>query len=375
VTVNNVTFCPSTPEVISDDLIRVNSVDVGPVVVQFNSCVLTCADAAGNPIVNSKSEAIVDNTGVIAITCDDFANVGGGGSDDMTIEFNDCVMSHNEQVSGRDAIVEVAGSPRTTAPFNLNIDSSVITYIGRYGIQLAGDGGTAPTTWAMTISGANVDAGPVAGLGGPTIITNCLNNSLVSFLGTDTGTADVSHLIMGNNGLRCWSGDADLQEVSFHDVLAYAASPNPVFVQDGWTDQVAHDFDNVTLVGPALWGDPINTGTGPTNTFDGCIFAGDGGSNVLGTLYSGDYNLTFDDGAVVLNGPNASVGAPNPGYTPGANVIEFNPFFISFDPYSPDYLDVDATSYAGAGPGGADLRGGATYIGSIPVELSTFSAD
>ncbi|MDK2973628.1 MAG: hypothetical protein PWP23_3383 [Candidatus Sumerlaeota bacterium] len=385
ITVNNVTFIPAATTGAADDLLVLRITGAGPNTLRFAGCVATFPTVGGAPVVNSKAEALTDQKASIDDTAagDDLVNIAAAENQALSVEFVDCVLSHGKSTG--DAIVEVAGSADATnhstatrsQPFTLTLESTIISYIGRYGVQLAGDGdSSAGDNWNLVITGSNVGDGPVDAVGGPSMIFGCANHALISFLGPATGTANVDNLIIAGNATRAWSGDSDLQEVSVSDAMymqldedAGGATVELAYVQDGWEGQVPHSFQRVTIVGESLWGDPIDTGTAPVNTFRDCIFAGNGG-NPFGTLYSGNYVLDVDFSAVVEAGPNAAlVGyTANPGYTPGTNIITDDPQFASMDPLSADFLDVTNSAYATAGTGGSALSGGSDYSVASSVD-------
>ncbi|NUP89998.1 MAG: hypothetical protein HUU25_09275 [Candidatus Sumerlaeia bacterium] len=383
ITVNNVTFIPALTTPPGDDLVFLDRNLATPMATYtFNSCIFTVYDTSGLPVVNSKTDAQSNlNASVTtpAAALDDFITIQSA-NEALTCTFNDCVISQTTvggSGTNRDGFVVFEGD-NTTQNFNLNIDSSYITYVARYGLQLAGGSTANPPLSTYNITGDNVDAGPVAGLGGPTFI--CNNGYATEGRGmVDLSAANrrkimnISHTIIANNLIRQMSLGGKNQ-LTLTDVLIQG--PIPIVLEHDAVS-VAKTWERVTwriVGGSPLFG---AVGNGVVLTIRDSIMAGVAGAGT-GISVFGTGNMAIDVNfcGMPLNGPDALLAqGGTSGTVFGANIRGDSPHFLGTNPYAADFLDVDNPVYGTAGTGAGVLRGGATFVGGgVPVELSVFTA-
>lgn len=384
ITVKNVTFYPSLTTPPGDDMVTVDRLTPGLNANHFvfQSCVFTTAKTGNLPIVTNKTEALVNNRANIATPAtaqDKLLSVFPDANEAMVCDIIDCVFSHSID---NDAILE--SSPRYTdaaSTFALNIVSSVISYNGlgatnRYGIQIFASGTANAERSALNISGANVANGPVAGLGGPTIILGN-GRGIQSFAGNSTDPTEhfalnISNTIVASNVERQLSMDANI-EPAFSDLIT--SGPVPFVVtfeantkQANWNRISAIAGSAASLFG-AQNGDPNSLKLRDT------IWAGDGTTakafDVFGT---GDLKIDIDNSAIVLEGPHKvlEIGGTSD-FTSGTTMVTSDPQFVSKDPASASFADVNSCAYAGKGTGGSDLSGGATFTAVCAAIREWFS--
>ncbi len=362
VTFNNVTFAPSPTAAPGDDMVtidRVTAANLGAAnTIAFTGCVFTSLDAGNLPVVSDKLGALVDNVANIATptaAMDKLIAFFPDAGESMHLAITDCVISHSADNDGYLDLVPfyAAGDGSTTT-----ITSSVISYNGiassRYGIQASGSNDLS----VFTITGSNVGDGPIAGLGGPTVI---LGNprGLQSFYGSGNGQLNIDNTIVANNTVRQISTDAEI-DLTLANSLVYG--PVPLVLTNGPGTVLPTTITESTIVrvgGSALLGDDLGV-TQPINITDSVLASSDG-SVPLGAFSAGDIQVNLDFtgyGAFGISAGLANV-------TPTGNVFQADPVFVSTDPTSADFLDVQNTDYATANSVAGPLAGGADYVGGV----------
>lgn len=370
ITFNNITFVPSPTAPAGDELISIDRSSAATTAtantITFNSCVITTLDALNVPVVSDKLGALVDNTANIATpgtAMDKGVAFFPDAGESMNVVFNDSIISHT---ADNDGFLDLGPNYAAGDGANITFASSIISYNGvsgsRYGIQMSGS----DENQTLTITGSNVAQGPIAGLGGPSVL---LGNprAIQSFYGPENGQLNIDNTIIANNSMRQLSLDAEVQ-LTMDNSLVYGPVP---FVITNNATNVAKNITNSTIVavgGSVLIGDDATSGA--AINFTDSVLASSDGTAPLGGFGAADatVNLNF-----------VGVGAISSGALTNLNevsgVFGGDPGFVSVDPTSADFLDVQNTDYAGADSVAGDLGGGADYVGgAAPASVSINSA-
>jgi hypothetical protein len=366
VTVNNITFIPSPTVPPGDDLVTVDKLTAGSTTstVTFKSCVFTTYMAGNVPTVQSKSEALVDNRALITTpgpgAVDDLFDPFPDPGEAMIVNLIDCVLSHSTQDAGNhDGIVEVGGLRNSEDGFIFNIQSSVISFCQRYGIQYAGGGGGDATRQRnkLTVTGSNAAGGPVAGLGGPTVIH--FNQRGIQAFTSNQAEVTLSNVLVTSNTLRGLSMNSNTP-MNMTDVIV--SGPTPVVITNEATSPNTAITRCTFHDGSGLYGD--NVASGAVLTIRDSIFSG-AGSTAVSVFSIGDMIVDVDNSATVLVGDHAlAAQGGTTATTFGAGVITAAPLYASLDPLNASFLDVANCAYFTAATGGTPLRGGANFVGS-----------
>lgn len=365
--------------------------------ITFDNCILTPADASGEPHVTDLASAIAFFNSPPAA-----GNYAALGSGDMVLKsWNDAGESLNTTlidticVGGEDggygARIHADGGPSEAV---LIEDSMFIaTLLWHPALNVGAASGT------VTLTGTDAGAGPGNG-------TFCLSKGwhAIWFSGT-TVSAEINLdnvVAYGVNPTtaghsRGLSGGSTVNVASISDSII--ASNYYGFLHANRFDMT---WDRCTFVGDdtnaasslAIYEDAI-LGSGGTLTTTDCIFASTDYDAASCEVYNNEATtmpwfadyccfplagphrvVTNDAGEVAWDddSPVAGNASGEININGGLNNVFSDPAFIEvYDPTSPDYLDVDNPALAGVGSGGSNLAGGADYIGSLPVELSIYS--
>jgi hypothetical protein len=365
---SNITFVPSRVAPPGDDLVTVDRVSQGgPNTVSFRSCVFTTYDNSGTgvPVVQSKAEALTDRRAFIGSpvgSVDDLFVVATDSGEAVNVELRDCVISHTTQDSSpgmHDGIVEMSAQRNLPGDLRLDIRNCVVTRCQRYGVQFGGSGNdSVPGRWLCAISGDSVGGGPVAGLGGPTVLA-FNQRALHSFLSAK-GCLTVSNVIAANSDRQLNLNRDTVTTVSDSILVGpvpfstefEAGSPTTTWERISWRSGGS----------PPLLG--ANLSSNATLILRDCVMAGPGGA-CLGTFGAGDMYCSVESSACVLSGPDACTSLGGTSRTTfAATVITSDPQFAGSDPLAPDCLDVRNCLFSGKASTGSFLKGGADFSGT-----------
>jgi len=359
VTIENLTFVPSAGNEPGDDLVTVDRSAVGgPDFVTFRNCVITsAADASNTPTVQSKSDALVNNRASIytaAASMDKGLQFWPDLDEMINLELLDCVISHTPDGDG---MLEGTGDTTTGIDYTIDLKNTIISYNGRYGIQLYGSGDDADVNgYQFTISGNAAGDGPVAGLGGPSMILgNVGTYGVISFYGPNPGMMTISETIVADNTTRQLSLDGDIQAV-LSDVIIRGGIPM-VYEMDNLA-AIPTTWQRVTFDGPtsSLFGADNLQGPTATLTIRDSIFTT---PTAIGVFGGADMYVDVDYCGIA----NATGGTANTIW--GANIVYADPIYSSTDVLSANFLDVRSQQFGAKGTAGSNLSGGADYIGDL----------
>jgi hypothetical protein len=376
-TINNVTFVPSPTApgapAGNNDIVTVDRLTASagsPSTVSFNSCIITSLNLGGTPLVNSKTDALADLTSSIVATTtqlDDLMDFFPDAGEGMTCNLTDCVLAGTPLGTGRDGIVEASGYTATDG-IHLNITSSVLSNCGRFAIQWGGtaaSGGAVATEKTLTIGGTAANAGPVAGLGGPTVMTRCGDRAIQSFL-TSAGRSRVTidNAIIADNTIRQISLSGSDELVMSNSLVS---GPTPLVYQSSVAGDLISSITNSTINGATSLLGAQGTLTSTLTISDSILTTS--GATTMAVFGTGDANaaLSFTGYFAVAVGGSTNT-------TSGTGVFRASPAFVSTDPLSADFLDVRNTAYATANSTSGPLAGGANYVGGVAPASITLTA-
>lgn len=359
--VNNVVFkdlvfCPSqTATTVTDDLIKIDENAASQPSpfnwVEFYRCVVTNINASGDPMVTSKAQALnpPPASGSALAASDYLIKSWGDPGESRNVLFEESL---------------VYGGPSTGASFycdgqggeQVYIHNSMIAWNGndgfRAGSSVAGGGASA----YIRVSGTDAGAGYAQCTAG---YQNAWHQGY--FPGVKAGVLKIDNYL----GYATLAGDAN------GDARGISGSGwNDLSIRDSIISTVAVCVvDGVANFPeyPPVWQRTTFNSTGgalfsvsstlPLTVSD-CIFSGTNSTSFTGTLTAG---VNVSNSAAVKQGVGAisSLGAA----VVESNNIAQNPLYASLDASSASFLDVTNGAYRAVATGGANLAGGADYIG------------
>jgi len=355
----NLLFCPSrTATTVTDDLIKIDenqATQPSPFnYVEFYACVVTNVNATGDPMVTTKAQALNPPP----------ASGSAMGSGDYLIKsWGDATpIAESRCVLFEDSLVY--GGPSTQAAFycdgaggeQVYIHNSMIAWGGydgfRAGSSAAGGGQFA----YIRVSGTDAGAGYAQCTAG---YQNAWHQGY--FPGVKAGVLKIDNYLAyatlagdANGDARGVSGSG-WNDLSIRDSIISTVA---TCVVDGVANYPQY---------PPVWQRTTFNSTGgalfsvsstlPLNVSD-CIFSGTNSTSFTGTLTAG---VNVSNSAAVKQGMGA---ISSLGTVPvESNNIAQNPLYASFDASSASFLDVTNGAYKAVATGGANLAGGADYIG------------
>jgi hypothetical protein len=371
VTLIDLLIYPSQTNVMDDEIIKIDGSSASAMnTVTIQDCIITETDAGGVPLTTTRAGAYIDPGAVTSVRANSFAYAIQHWADAgelVSTSLDNVVIYANAAVPGSNHCVRSAFEDDTET-FSMN--NVAITY-GGGALWRHGSGGGAGTA---TLTGTDQGAGP----------DNCSflyvpdgDSSCFWIYSCPAGTTiDLSGAVLADvaGGLTRGVSVVAESDLTLADLLIATPGENVVD-----TINNASTWDNLTLHSLGLPASDESValasagGTGSLTVRD-CIFSGPG-DKLTGTAPTGGIDVDYC--AFATAGPDA-IGAADDGViavTYGANIINNNPAYISYDATSADFLDVDNPAYSGAGSGASDLAGGGNYIGSLPIELSTFATE
>lgn len=368
VTLNNLTFVPSATNTPADDLVYIDreTSGAGNMTVTFNGCVMTSADGSGDPVVNSKAEALVDNT----------ANIGGTNNngaflitypdtnESLNTVLNDCVLSHNAGAVDGEGIIYQNDNNYTVGAdgYTITVNSSVISYVSDVLVDVSyGDNTDAdPEKTYVEFGGDSASAGPVDAKGGPTVIAYNTGKVLwdparwVALRGIRYDNT----IIAENDGNPVLDASANTVLGISNSLVQTSAGADLIWLQGDGLHTKVQDATNSTFVGGTFIVNAAQAGGG-SMTFTDCIISNPAGNLLSG---SGDFTVNFDYCGIDTTDNSGSFASVTV-----SNATLADPQFVSTNPASADFLDVANTAYAGQSSTSGNLSGGADYAPTSAV--------
>ncbi len=402
-TINNVTFIPSTTNTPADDALYFRSTtNAQDTVVNLNHVILTANNGSNAPITTTgledgvAAEALLDAAGCVGYGDDGIYVVSRTEGGSITLNATYLIVSaFNKSFTmdpdrtgetASDAFqVYMNGATQDFLNAFLNFNEGcVISQISRmavynpYGgyVKLNGTHENPVIMYNIHSDGIWCSSDSAA----PTQPTVCeVNNSII--VNCDAGAfkeqetngrgfiKSVTNTIIANTmnpAIELYSNGAlpagitdtvTIDNVTLHN-CGYSGVTPP-----------AYDFRGFAIGGATYTsGSPYNSNRNMAIT--DTIITGNG---LTGIYNSGSGTFTIDYSALVtedLSGYSYALGTTTAGsgtITVGGTVINENPIYVTYDDAdfaSADYMDVDNPFFAGKGTAGSDLAGGADFIGS-----------
>lgn len=381
ITLNNITVIPSATTPASDDLMtldRLTPNPASPSVITLNGCILTAYTSAGVPAVVSKLDALTDKAAAVttpASALDDAITVFPDAQEAMVINANDSIFGNYSALGAaapgpRDSFIIAEGIMTAPNSMTYNINSCVLGFTGRHGIQI-GNSGTdlVAAQHVINITGTNVGAGPIDGLGGPTVISGVAvagsNNIGDVAAATRRYVLNVSNTIASQAGATTTRGFSlssrgivTLTDVSIGGVLPIVYGFGTESQNVTWT-RVSTNGTSASLLGDLGNGSTLNIVDSVfkrTGTATGGVFSVFG----AGTM---NVNITHSRAFPVFGGTTATV--------LGTNTAIADPGYLSTDLTNAGFLDVQNTGFATANSTSGPLEGGTDYVGGLaPAAVS-----
>lgn len=369
-TIENIAFVPSTTSAFTDDMVFIDVPGAGDLVVTFNNCVFTAADAAGQPVVKSYTEALTDHTANISKAVgDDLMTVATDAGENTSLYFNDCVFSHSgAPAGGADGIVDVSRKAVTGNP-SYRFFRCIFSYIPRYGVQASGFGEPGNPAGHTTVFDGDATT--------RTLLTNGAR-AVQSFFGPDRGLISFNQTNVLNFTERA---------VSLGATLTVSTATDSIFANSGLGFVLGHDDTWATTTMTRVTLDNLATGflvdVGGASANHGSVILRDSiisdsgvASNdtvisTYGVGPNGTWTFDIDNSAVVTAGNEAIGTVGVTGFESlGAGIVSGSPVYLqTASPTATDFYDVQSGAYAGAATASADLGGGADYVGGVPASV------
>ena len=351
-------FCPSqSGTTVTDDLLKIDENSANSVLnwVEFYGCVVTDIDEAGDPMVLTKAEALVEPaTSGSTLGAGDYLIKSWGDAGEGRCVFMDDSIVYGGPSYGAALYMAGAGNEKVF------VNNSMFAWNGYPGL-LAGSYSGATGTKNVRVTGTD------AGAGYEQCTCSYENEWHATYYpGATDGVVKIDNLLAYNTSAGDTGGTGRGISGSGWNDLQVSDSiidVNAVCVVDGLTNYAQYPpfYKNCTF--NSTGGVLFSISSSATLTVEDCILSGAGSTSFTGTLTQG---VLVNNCGVVKQGASAisSIGTATE-----TNSIYIDPLYASMDPTSSAFFDVTSKGYAGAGVSGGDVAGGADFIGGYDSAL------
>ena len=369
----NIIFCPSQITPPSTNIFMINEVSANTDMnwVELYGCIITDILVSGDPMITTPAEAL---------TVEPSTSGAGFGLGDsfwrttitsysLSYFFEQSVVYGNwhmfymylwgddSQCRIHNSIIAQSQSSAIFTVSNNNTHQLIITGDDQTEGIVTGDTINCSALYQFDRRSHGVYAGGVNGMFSVTDLILVVKNSI--FHSTTGGDGAIPITSSGGVGV----GPFHIYKI--HDVIFESTATAVSIIRDQFInpDGLETDIRNATIKG----------------TCPGILFLGTStkGVDVTDSIFADCTAAVSEVGGVSVSINLTNCGLPEVGETAigsvtnstnvVANVISAvtdDPIFISLDPLSSDYMDVNQPTYGGAGSGGSDLAGGADFIGT-----------
>jgi len=359
VTLRNLIIIPSTTTPPTDDAVRSAGQNLN---ILLDNVLITPNNGSDAPVtIDGLTEVSLVGCTVFG---DDGAFLGGGAApagDGTLVTMVNTVISHNNNAAGNDGLV-ASGGITGTGGFIIQ-DGCVFSFNGRLGIQSGSSLQiNAPTKRVIVLGNKGFAGIWFAGVGSAVSPVRTLDG--VDVLNNGTSTISGWGIEQQNGGSVPFS--------LTNSIIAGNTSRGLLIGEVGTDGLIT--VENVTIANNGTSAIETNAAHTGLLSFTDCVIAGNGTADPLNSiLHNGTGAMSISYSAIVTAGPFAltGTGTSGTGTINQSNVINNDPLFIQTVNFQvPEFYDVTAVAYAGAGSGGSDLGGGADYAPPTAVHYS-----
>ena len=382
VTFKDLLIYPSTTNAVTDDLIKIDEDNTNSTLntFLFENVIITEIDNTGVPLITNKSQAFAYPTATVSTTRNnDWASLfqawNDSGESSAIIMRKSCVYG-NIGASGQSS-VRISLDGGVAGEYFL-MENCIVAFGNAGCIRVGGQNAGNTFTFTGTdqtvggIDNCNYFITKPNNNGG----SNGINDAIYSY---DTDTVAGTSMLVEKS---IFISLGPLEGVgSIADKGIYCGPTMNLTVKDcifsNIGDCIQDTADNAATIDRVTFhtiSDPgvaspiaynCGGGTGSVTMRD-CIFSGPG-AKIAGTA-APTGGIDIDYSGFAESGPDAIGSRDNSVVIPsyGGNIVSADPAYVTKDCTSTNAFDVNSSSYYAAGSGGADLAGGADFVGAAP---------